>query len=59
MDVETGEHPDDAPTGLVRAQHVGHRLAKGLVTVAGASERNLRHGVVQHPGTDGMTFGGW
>ena len=29
----------------------------GLVTVVGAAERDLRHGVVQHPGTDRMPFG--
>ena len=33
-----------------------HRVAEGLVTLVGAAERDLRHGVVQHPGTDRMPF---
>ena len=32
-------------------------VAEGLVTVVGAAERDLRHGVAQHPGTDRMPFG--
>ena len=42
---------------LVHAQQFGHGVAEGLVTVVGAAERDLRHGVVQHPGTDRMPFG--
>ena len=48
---------DDAPARLVHAQQFGHDVAEGLVTVVGAAERDLRHGVVQHPGTDRMPFG--
>jgi hypothetical protein len=56
-DVEAGEHRGDAPARLVHAQQFGHGVAEGLVTVVGAAERDLRHGVVQHPGTDRMPFG--
>jgi len=57
VDVETGEHRGDAPARLVHAQQFGHGVAEGLVTVVGAAERDCRHGVVQHPGTDRMPFG--
>ena len=57
VDVETGEHRGDAPARLVHAQQFGHGVAEGLVTVVGAAERDLRHGVAQHPGTDRMPFG--
>src|SRR5947207_7775640 len=52
VDVETGEHRGDAPARLVHAQQFGHGVAEGLVTVAGAAERDCRHGVVHHPGAD-------
>ena len=42
---------------LVHAQQLGHDVTEGLVTVVGAVRRDLRHGVVQHPGTDRMPFG--
>ena len=57
VDVETGDHRGDAPARLVHAQQFGHGVAESLVTVVGAAERDLRHGVVQHPGTDRMPFG--
>ena len=43
--------------GSVHAQQFGHGVAEGLVTVVGGAERDLRHGVAQHPGTDRMPFG--
>jgi hypothetical protein len=57
VDVETGDHRGDAPARLVHAQPFGHGVAEGLVTVVRGAERDLRHGVVQDPGTDGMPFG--
>ena len=51
------EHRGDAPARLVHAQQFGHDVAEGLVTVVGAAERDLRHGVAQHAGTDRMPFG--
>jgi hypothetical protein len=57
VDVETGEHPGEPPARLVHAQQFGHGVAKGLVAVVRGAERDLRHGVVQHPGRDGMPFG--
>ena len=57
VDVETAEHRGDVPPRLVHAQQFGHRVAERLVTVVGAAERDLRHRVVQHPGTDRMPFG--
>ena len=47
----------DAPARLVHAQQLGHDVAQRLVAVVGGAERDLRHGVVQHPGTDRMPFG--
>ena len=57
MDVKSREHPCDVPARLVHAQQHGHGVAQGLVAVVGAGECDLRHGVVQHPGTDWMPFG--
>ena len=57
VDVETGEHPGDAPAWLAHAQQLGHDVSKGLVPVVGPGERDLRHRVVQHAGTDRMAFG--
>ncbi len=56
MDVETGEHRGDAPARLVHAQQFGDGLAEGVVSVVGAGERDLRHGVAQHPGSDRMSL---
>jgi hypothetical protein len=53
----TGDHRGDAPARLIQAQQLGHDVAEGVVTVVGAAERDLRHGVLQHPGTDRMPFG--
>ena len=52
--------PETIPTmrrRLVQAHQLGHDVAEGLVTVVGQGERDLRHGVVQHPGRDRMPFG--
>jgi hypothetical protein len=57
VNVKTGEHRGDAPARLVHAEQFGHGVAEGLVTVLGAAERDRRHGVVQHPGTDPMPLG--
>jgi len=57
VDADTGDHRGDAPARLVHAQQFGHGVAERVLTVVGAAERNLRHGVVQHPGTDRMPFG--
>ena len=43
--------------GSSMLEQFGHDVAEGLVTVVGAAERDLRHGVVQHPGADRMPFG--
>lgn len=42
---------------LVHAKQLCHGVAQGLVAVVGAAERDLRHGVVQHPRTDRMPLG--
>ena len=57
VDVETGDHPGDARARPVHAQQLEHRDAEGLAALVGADERDLRHGVLQHPGTDRMPFG--
>jgi hypothetical protein len=57
VDVEAREHRGDVPARLVHAEQFGRDVAKGLVTVVGAAERDLRHRVVQHAGTDRMPFG--
>ena len=57
VDVETGEHRGDAPARLVHAEQFGHGVAQGCVAVVGLAERDRRHGVVQHAGTDRMPFG--
>ena len=57
VDVEAAEHRGDARARLVHAQQLGHGVAEGLVAVVGLAERDLRHGVVQHPGADRMPFG--
>ena len=56
VDVETRHHAGDTPTRLVHAEKLGHGVAQGLVTVAGAGQCDLGHGVLQHPGADRMTF---
>ena len=56
-DVETADIRGDATAGLVHRQDFGEEVAESLVTVARAAERDLRHRVVQHPGTDRMPFG--
>ena len=33
------------------------RVAEGLAALVGAGERDLRHGVAQHPGADRMPLG--
>ena len=57
MDVETGEHRGDAPARLVHGEQLGHDVAERVVAVVGRGERDLRHGVVQHPGGDRVPFG--
>ena len=42
---------------LVHAQEFEHGVAEGLAALVGAGERDLRHGVTQHPGADRMAFG--
>jgi hypothetical protein len=56
VDVESGEHRGDVLARLVHTQQFGHGVAEGLVTVVGADQRDLRHGVAQHPGSDRMAF---
>ena len=43
--------------GSSMRQQLGHGVAEGLVALVGAAERDLRHGVVQHPGPDRVPFG--
>ena len=57
MDVETGDHRGDALARLVHAQQFEHGVAEGPTALVGAAEGDLRHGVLQHPGTDRMPFG--
>ena len=57
VDIETGDHSGDAPARLVHAQQFGHGVAEGPAALVDASERDLRHGVLQHPGTDRVSFG--
>ena len=57
VDVEAGDHPGDVPARLVHAQQLGHGVAQRLAALVGAAERDLRHGVVQHPGADRVPFG--
>ncbi len=57
VDVETGDHRGDAMAWLVHAQQLEHGVAESPAALIDAAERDLRHGVAQHPGTDGMPFG--
>ena len=56
-DVETVDHRRDALARLAHAQHFEHGVAEGPAALVDARERDLRHGVLQHPGTDRMPFG--
>lgn len=51
------DHCCDASAELAHLQQIGHRFAQGPVAVVGVGERDLRHGVVQHPDADWMAFG--
>jgi hypothetical protein len=57
LNVESGEHPGDVSARLVHAEQLGHGVAQGLVTIVGAAERDLCHGVAQDSGTGGVPFG--
>src|SRR5690606_16241567 len=55
VNIEAGNHRGNPPAWFVHAEQFGDGVAKGLVAVVGIAERNLRHCIVQHPGTDRMT----
>lgn len=57
MDVESGDHPGDALAWLVHAQQFEHGVPERLAALVEAHQRHLRHRVLQHPGTDRMSFG--
>ncbi len=56
VDVETGEHRGDAFAWLVHGQQLDHGVVESAVAFVGDRERDLRHGVVQDPRTDRMSF---
>ena len=47
----------DAPARLVHAQQLGDDVAQGVDAVVRRGERDLRHGVLQHPRADRMPLG--
>lgn len=57
VDGETGHHRGDASAELGQGEQVGHGVAEGPAAFVGAAERDLRHGVLQHPRTDRVSFG--
>ena len=57
MDVQTGHHRGESLTRLVHAQQLGHGVAQCLDAIVGAHERDLRHRVAQHAGSDRVALG--
>ena len=57
MDVETTDHPGDPPARLVHAEQLRHDVARRPPAVAGAGERGLGHGVVEHAGAHRVPLG--
>ncbi len=54
--VESGDHPGDPPAGLVHGKEFERGLAEGPAALVDAVECDLRHRVLQHPGTHRMPF---
>ena len=57
VDVEAGHHSGEALARLVHAQQLGHGVARRLVAIVDAHERDLRHRVAQHAGSNRVTLG--
>jgi hypothetical protein len=57
MNVQTGHHRGESFARLVHAEELGNGVAQGVDTRAGAQERALRHGVLQHAGSDRVALG--
>ena len=57
MDVQTGHHRGESFARLVHAQQLGHGVAQRLGAIVDAHERDLRHRVAQHAGSDRVALG--
>ena len=57
VDVEPGEHAAEPFARLVHAQEFGDGALQCLGALVGAAERDLRHRVLQHAGTDRVALG--
>ena len=57
MDVQTGHHRGEPLARLVHAEQLGHGLAQGVGAVICAEQRDLRHRVAQHAGSDRVPLG--
>ena len=56
VDVQPGKHAGNRLPRPVHAQQVSQDIVQRCGPFAGSGQRSLRHGVVQDPGTDRMTF---
>ena len=52
VDVQAGHHRAEPSARLVHAQELGHAVAQRLGAIVDARERDLRHRVAEHAGTD-------
>ena len=57
VDVQAGHHRGESAARLVHAEKLGHAVAQGLGAIVDAQQRDLRHRVLEHAGTDRVPLG--
>ena len=57
MDIKSRDHRRNVSTRLVHAEQLRHGVAQRLMAGVVTGECDLRHRVVQHSGTDWVSFG--